>query len=128
MVDFQTRVFNGLTDAVLWSPFLASCGGLWGYAYAKIAHLPPVQVAQCWALYAVAANALRCIATSFVENKRSKTLIDATMITVSGPLFVLKMRQMRLMEDKMAIFILAVHVVGILGLLNKTFNPDLKAK
>lgn len=117
MVSLPERLLNGGTAALLLSPILGACGYLGGFAYAKLSDLPPSQVAQNWAIYAAASNAIRCIALSFFEHERVNAFINATVVGGTGAYFIHEMRRLDLMDDKMAIFLAAINAMAVLALL-----------
>ena len=124
MVDFPERLLKGASDSIFMAPFMAACGFLGGFVYAKIADTSPTKTALYWAIYAAASNALRNIALCCTENGRVNAFINAALTGITGAYFLREMRKHELMGNKMLIFMAALHTIAVLALIGQSVEKE----
>lgn len=106
----------------LTSLFVGTCSGLVGYGYGKFFHFPPTQTALNWSIFAVASFAFQALVSGMIQNEKGKSIAQACCIGLTGGYFVFTMRNQRLMGRNFAIFMIAIHLIGIVGTLIKGFS------
>lgn len=106
----------------LTSIFVATCGGLVGYGYGKYFHFPPSHTALNWSIFAVASFAFQGLTGALIQNERGKSIAQACGVGLSGGYFVFSMRNQKLMGQNFALFMIAIHSLGMIGMLMKGFS------
>lgn len=113
MTSIGLRVMNGLSGALITSPFMAGSGALIGYIYSKFADLPVGQVCKAWAVWRIAETAVLTIAMNYTENYKYQGWIRVAILHASTFIGLRELIKRELIGPKMLIAVLILHMVSI---------------